>query len=293
MRAYNRLTVFLLIGVLLSLVWSGIAPKDRMTWWLEVAPAIAGLITIFLIRARFRFTPLLQTLIALHMLLLIVGGHYTYAEVPLGHWLADIFHLGRNHYDRFGHFAQGFVPALIAREVIVTWYGRPPSVKRSWRKILFRGERADANRRDLLTMPGSLFKRYQVPVFVVKRSFRIDIDFIGEWALPTVGFRPEPVRPNSNSVQRDIFGATDHPSNTNRINLKIIVYLLPQCGLLRKQIANIRDREAAPRSRQHRRRETVKAGNKDEECAIHGGIHWPAFTGRGNQCSNRQLVEKE
>ncbi len=119
MHAYNRLTVFLLIGVLLSLVWSGIAPKDRMTWWLEVAPAIAGLITIFLIRARFRFTPLLQTLIALHMLLLIVGGHYTYAEVPLGHWLADIFHLGRNHYDRFGHFAQGFVPALIAREVIV------------------------------------------------------------------------------------------------------------------------------------------------------------------------------
>ncbi|MEP6809925.1 MAG: DUF2238 domain-containing protein [Chthoniobacterales bacterium] len=119
MPAYGRLTFSLLTVVLAVLVWSGIAPKDRMTWWLEVTPALLGLIALFLTRKAFRFTPLLQTLIALHMIVLAVGGHYTYAEVPIGNWARDFFHLARNHYDRIGHFAQGLVPALIAREIIL------------------------------------------------------------------------------------------------------------------------------------------------------------------------------
>ena len=98
---------------------SGLWPKDRLTWWLEVAPALLGLAMLVFSRRSFRFTPLLQNLIALHMILLAVGGHYTYAEVPLGHWVAEVFNLGRNHYDRLGHFAQGLVPALIAREIII------------------------------------------------------------------------------------------------------------------------------------------------------------------------------
>ncbi len=119
MPAYGRYTLFLLAAVLAVLVWSGIAPKDRLTWWMEVAPALLGLVVLVGTRRRFRFTPLLQTFIALHMILLAVGGHYTYAEVPLGNWLSDLFHLGRNHYDRLGHLMQGFVPALIAREIIL------------------------------------------------------------------------------------------------------------------------------------------------------------------------------
>ncbi len=119
MPVYSRLTWCLLASVLAILAWSGLAPNDRMTWWLEVAPALFGLVVLILTRRTLRFTPLVQTLIALHMILLAVGGHYTYAEVPLGKWIADAFHLGRNHYDRLGHFAQGLVPALIAREIIV------------------------------------------------------------------------------------------------------------------------------------------------------------------------------
>lgn len=119
MPAYGRFTLFLLGGVVIVLVWSGIAPKDRTTWWLEVTPALIGLVVLVFTRRRFGFTPLLQTLIAAHMILLAVGGHYTYAEVPIGNWLAHALDLGRNHYDRFGHFVQGFVPALIAREIII------------------------------------------------------------------------------------------------------------------------------------------------------------------------------
>ena len=119
MPNYNRFTIFLLAAVLGTLVSSGIAPKDRMTWWLEVVPALLGLVVLIAVRRRFRFTPLVQTFIALHMILLAVGGHYTYAEVPLGLWVRDALDLGRNHYDRLGHLAQGFVPALIAREIIV------------------------------------------------------------------------------------------------------------------------------------------------------------------------------
>jgi putative membrane protein len=126
---YGRFTWGLLASVLAVFVWSGFTPKDRLTWWLEITPAFLGLIALFLTRKKFRFTPLLQTLIALHMILLAVGGHYTYAQVPLGYWIAEAFHLGRNHYDRLGHFAQGLVPALIAREIIVR---REIISKRGW-----------------------------------------------------------------------------------------------------------------------------------------------------------------
>ena len=119
MPQYNRYTLALVAVVLLVLGWSAIGPKDRLTWWLEVAPTILGLLVLFAMRKRLRFTPLLQTFIALHMIILCVGGHYTYAEVPAGDWVRDAFGLGRNHYDRLGHLAQGFVPALIAREVII------------------------------------------------------------------------------------------------------------------------------------------------------------------------------
>jgi putative membrane protein len=115
----RRYPAFLLTAVLLVLAWSAIRPLEFGTWVLEVAPAIAGLAVLIPTSRRFPLTPLLATLIALHMILLAVGGHYTYARVPLGDWVRDWLHLGRNHYDRLGHFAQGFVPAIITRELCV------------------------------------------------------------------------------------------------------------------------------------------------------------------------------
>ena len=100
-------------------VWSGWHPHDRLTWWLEIFPGLAGLIVLVATYDRFRFTTLCYTLIALHICLLCVGGHYTYAQVPLFDWLRDVFHWHRNHYDRLGHFAQGLVPAMIAREIFI------------------------------------------------------------------------------------------------------------------------------------------------------------------------------
>lgn len=111
--------VFLLAGLLLVFAWSGWQPHDRLTWWLEVFPGIVGLIVLGATYNRFRFTTLCYTLIALHIILLCVGGHYTYARVPLGDWMREWFHWHRNHYDRIGHFAQGFVPALITRELFL------------------------------------------------------------------------------------------------------------------------------------------------------------------------------
>ena len=100
-------------------IWSAIRPHDYFTWILEVFPAIIGAVVLAATYRRFRFTQLVYTLIALHMIILMVGGHYTYAEVPIGNWIRDYFELTRNHYDRVGHFAQGFVPAMIAREVLL------------------------------------------------------------------------------------------------------------------------------------------------------------------------------
>ena len=101
------------------LIWSGIAPKDYPTWGLEVAPAIIGFIVLALTRKRFPLTPLVYTLILLHCWILMVGGHYTYAEVPLFDTIKELFNQSRNNYDKVGHFAQGFVPALVCREIII------------------------------------------------------------------------------------------------------------------------------------------------------------------------------
>jgi putative membrane protein len=111
--------VVLLAIVTAVFVWSAISPHDRFTWLLEVFPVLLGIPVLVYLYPRFRFTPLVTTLIAVHAMILMVGGKYTYAEVPFGFWMARTFHFTRNHYDRIGHFAQGFVPAMIAREVLI------------------------------------------------------------------------------------------------------------------------------------------------------------------------------
>lgn len=119
MKPKDRLPLALLAIVTAVLTWSAIRPFDYPTWILEVAPALVGLVILFATYRRFPFTPMLYVLMAAHMILLAVGGHYTYALVPLGDWFADWLHLSRNHYDRLGHVAQGLVPAMIARELLI------------------------------------------------------------------------------------------------------------------------------------------------------------------------------
>jgi putative membrane protein len=104
---------------LIVLIWSGIAPADGTTWGLEVFPAIIGGLVMWFTRNRFPLTPLVYVLILVHCIILMVGGHYTYAEVPLGEWVRAAFDGTRNNYDKLGHLAQGFVPAMIARELVV------------------------------------------------------------------------------------------------------------------------------------------------------------------------------
>lgn len=106
----------LYLGVLL---WSAIAPRDPLTWLLEVLPALVALPLLVLTRRRFPLTPLAYWLILLHAVILMVGGHYTYAQVPLFDWLREVFGWQRNNYDKLGHLAQGFVPALLAREILL------------------------------------------------------------------------------------------------------------------------------------------------------------------------------
>lgn len=113
------LDLALAFAVLAAFVWSGIGPYDRLTWVLEVFPTVVGLAVLAGTWKRFRLTDLALVLVALHMIILCVGGKYTYARVPLGDWVKDALHLARNHYDRLGHFAQGFVPAIIARELLI------------------------------------------------------------------------------------------------------------------------------------------------------------------------------
>jgi putative membrane protein len=110
--------LILLAIVVVVFVWSSIGPHDRFTWVLEVFPVVLGVPTLIYFYPRFRFTPLVYTLMAAHAVVLMVGGKYTYAEVPLGFRLQEWLGLARNHYDRLGHFAQGFVPALVAREIL-------------------------------------------------------------------------------------------------------------------------------------------------------------------------------
>jgi putative membrane protein len=112
--------VFLWVVVYLAvLIWSGIQPKDTFTWFLEVLPAIIGAGVLAFTYRSFRLTPLVYFLILVHCVILMVGGHYTYAEVPLFDDLKEVFGWTRNNYDKVGHFAQGFVPALVAREVVI------------------------------------------------------------------------------------------------------------------------------------------------------------------------------
>ena len=101
-----------------ALFWSFISP-DHFTWFLEVVPAFIGLILLVLTRKRFPLTPLLYWLILIHSIILMIGGKYTYANVPAGFWVKDLLGLARNPYDRLGHFAQGFVPAILARELLL------------------------------------------------------------------------------------------------------------------------------------------------------------------------------
>ncbi len=112
--------LWILLGATgLVLVWSAIAPAERVTWLLEAAPVLIAVPLLWLTWRRFPLTPLAYRLIFIHAVILLVGARYTYAEVPLGFWVQDAFDLARNHYDRLGHLAQGFVPAIIAREVFL------------------------------------------------------------------------------------------------------------------------------------------------------------------------------
>ncbi len=104
---------------LVVLVWSGINPKDYPTWVLEVAPAVIGFVVLAMTRHSFPLTPMLYFLILVHMVVLMVGGHYTYAEVPLFDTIKPWFGFERNNYDKVGHLLQGFVPAMIAREILI------------------------------------------------------------------------------------------------------------------------------------------------------------------------------
>lgn len=110
---------FLLLIYFAVFIWSAINPKDYFTWVLEVLPSIIALIILVFTYKRFKFTPLIYILILIHSIILMIGGHYTYAEVPLFDIIKDLFNQDRNNFDKIGHLAQGFVPSLIAREIII------------------------------------------------------------------------------------------------------------------------------------------------------------------------------
>lgn len=120
MKSTDRKLVMVWIGTFLAvLIWSAVKPHDYFTWFLEVLPAVLGLAVLGVTFKVFRFTNMAYWLMLIHAVVLMIGGHYTYAEVPLFNWLRDSFDLSRNHYDKVGHFAQGFVPAVIAREILI------------------------------------------------------------------------------------------------------------------------------------------------------------------------------
>lgn len=120
MKQANRFELLaLLLAGAVVFIWSGIQPHDRTTWWLEVFPVILAVPVLIATRKRFPLTPLAYRLIFVHAVILMLGGHYTYARVPLGFWAQELFGFARNHYDRIGHLAQGFIPAIIAREILL------------------------------------------------------------------------------------------------------------------------------------------------------------------------------
>ena len=112
----NRLWLAIFLSVF---VWSAIRPADTFTWFLEAAPAVIGLLVLLATRKSFPLTGLVYSLILVHCVILMVGAHYTYAEVPLFDWIQDVFGQARNNYDKLGHFAQGFIPAMVAREILL------------------------------------------------------------------------------------------------------------------------------------------------------------------------------
>jgi putative membrane protein len=118
MSRVNRFETWLVLGWLVALVLSGIGPKDRITWWMEVAPVLIAAPVLLWTSDRFPLSKVILFFVFLHGLVLMLGGHYTYAEVPLGFHLQELFGFERNPYDRIGHFMQGFVPALVAREIL-------------------------------------------------------------------------------------------------------------------------------------------------------------------------------
>jgi len=123
----------LLVIFFICLALSFIRPHDYFTWFLEVLPGILLVLVLIGTYRSFQFTSMAYTFILLHMLILMIGGHYTYAEVPLFNWIRDEWGLDRNYYDRLGHFAQGFVPALMAREILWRQVG---VVKKGWLAVL-------------------------------------------------------------------------------------------------------------------------------------------------------------
>jgi len=130
MSLSNRHFYMVLLSILSAVfVWSAINPADRLTWVLEVAPVLIVLPILVFTYHSFVFTPLVYVLILTHALILLVGGHYTYAEVPWFNWLRDTYELSRNYYDRVGHFVQGFVPAMVAREILLR---KSPLVSGRW-----------------------------------------------------------------------------------------------------------------------------------------------------------------
>src|SRR4051794_33531540 len=118
--AEDKRTHLILLGLTIALfLWSRIGSYDGFTWIMEVFPVLVGIAVLARIYPRFRFSTFTYTLMTVHAIILMIGGHYSYARVPWFDWLRDTLHLSRNYYDRVGHFAQGFVPAMIAREVLL------------------------------------------------------------------------------------------------------------------------------------------------------------------------------
>jgi len=114
-----KLHLVFLVIFFLVLAWSAIDPKEYLTWFLEVFPALIALFVLIFTYKKFRLTDLAYGLILLHSLILMAGGHYTYAEMPAFDWVRDVLHQERNNYDKVGHFAQGFIPAIITREIVL------------------------------------------------------------------------------------------------------------------------------------------------------------------------------
>lgn len=128
-KRQDREPVILLVASVVLLTLSGLDPHDRLTWLLEVSPVLIALPLLVVTYSRFRLTPLLYRLLFIHAVILMIGGHYTYSLTPIGFWMQRAFGFARNHYDRIGHLAQGFIPAILAREILLR---RSPLIRGKW-----------------------------------------------------------------------------------------------------------------------------------------------------------------